>query len=208
MADLLLGDPAEAEAVIRHRPLEDPRALREQLGIGAARHGASQGLHEPVDPAPQLVARRPKGVEALRLGAPDEARVGDRPVDDVPGAGPGGAVGRGGVADGDDQVELLRRILLRGLRLGLFDRHAELGDREDRERVDEARRAGARGQRLDHVAVVDARERLRHLTARRVAGAEKQDPLLLGVHPNPSESIVPRRGDPGRCAGPLPVSVR
>src|SRR5262249_13375987 len=72
--------------------------------------------------------------------------------------------------------------LLGALRAGAFQAEAEVLDRPESERVNEAGRARPGRDRIDDVAVVDPREGLGHLAARGVSGAQKEDLLFRLGH--------------------------
>src|SRR5437867_2984682 len=90
------------------------------------------------------------------------------------------AVLRGRIADRNDHIERLIDERRGRLRLRLADVDADLRHGPNGQRMDESRRTRAGGDRLDRVAVKMVRQRFRHLAARRVAGAEKENALHGG----------------------------
>src|SRR5205814_81988 len=109
-------------------------------------------------------------------------RIFDRPVLKALRAGPKRTVLRGGIADGDDDVELLIEKFVRRFRLRIANVDPDLRERADRERMHPTRRPRSRRHHIHHISMKRPHQPLGHLTPRGVSGAKEENAFLRG-HP-------------------------
>src|ERR687898_432878 len=100
--------------------------------------GEAEGWEElALDTAAEGVSDAAVELEPDFFGADSGGGIGEAPVEAVGAAREDGAGFVGGVADGDDEMELLEEVAVEGLALLLPDVYIELGHGFDGERPDE-----------------------------------------------------------------------